>query len=101
MKTRKLRNLKVSAIGYGCMGLSHGYCSVPAHIESILLIRQAYDWGCTFFDTAEGYGAGDNEILVGEALKPIRDKIVLATKFKVDKTEQTSTREDLKKFSPM
>lgn len=93
MKTRKLRNLKVSAIGYGCMGLSHGYGSVPEHIESIRLIRQAYDWGCTFFDTAEGYGAGDNEILVGEALKPIRDKIVLATKFKVDKTEQTSTRE--------
>lgn len=95
MKTRKLRNLKVSAIGYGCMGLSHGYGSVPEHIESIRLIRQAYDWGCTFFDTAEGYGAGDNEILVGEALKPIRDKIVLATKFKVDKTEQTSTREGL------
>jgi aryl-alcohol dehydrogenase-like predicted oxidoreductase len=80
---------------YGCMGLSHGYGSVPEHIESIRLIRQAYDWGCTFFDTAEGYGEGDNEILVGEALKPIRDKIVLATKFKVDKTEQTSTRESL------
>jgi aryl-alcohol dehydrogenase-like predicted oxidoreductase len=95
MKIRKLRNLKVSAVGYACMGLSHGYGSVPEHIESIRLIRQAYDWGCTFFDTAEGYGAGDNEILVGEALKPIRDKIVLATKFKVDKTEQTSTREGL------
>jgi aryl-alcohol dehydrogenase-like predicted oxidoreductase len=48
-----------------------------------------------FFDTAEAYGDGDNEILVGEALKPVRDKIVLATKFKVDKTEQTCTREGL------
>jgi aryl-alcohol dehydrogenase-like predicted oxidoreductase len=95
IKTRKLRNLEVSAIGYGCMGLSHGYGSVPERIDSIRLIRQAYDWGCTFFDTAEGYGAGNNEILVGEALKPVRDKIVLATKFTVDKTEQTSTREGL------
>jgi aryl-alcohol dehydrogenase-like predicted oxidoreductase len=95
MKTRKLRNLEVSAIGYGCMGLSHGYGPVPERIDSIRLIRQAYDWGCTFFDTAEAYGAGDNEILVGEALKPIRDKIVLATKFRVAKTEQTSTREGL------
>ncbi len=95
MKTRKLRNLEVSAIGYGCMGLSHGYGPVPERIDSIRLIRQAYDWGCTFFDTAEGYGAGENEILVGEALKSIRDKIVLATKFRVVKTQQTSTREGL------
>jgi aryl-alcohol dehydrogenase-like predicted oxidoreductase len=95
MKTRKLRNLEVSSIGYGCMGLSHGYGPVPERIDSIRLIRQAYDWGCTFFDTAQGYGAGDNEILVGEALKPIRDKIVLATKFTVAKTEQTFTREGL------
>ena len=95
MKTRKLRNLEVSAIGYGCMGLSHGYGSVPDRADSIRLIRGGYDWGCTFFDTAEGYGDGDNEILVGEALKPVRDKIVLATKFKIDKTEQTSTCEGL------
>jgi aryl-alcohol dehydrogenase-like predicted oxidoreductase len=66
MKTRKLRNLEVSAIGYGWMGLSHGYGSVPERIDSIRLIRQAYDCGCTFFDTAEGYGDGDNEIIVGE-----------------------------------
>ncbi|MGB8937174.1 MAG: aldo/keto reductase [Candidatus Nitrosopolaris sp.] len=95
MKTRKLRNLEVSAVGYGCMGLSHGYGPVPERIESIQLIRQAYDWGCTFFDTAEVYGDGENETLVGEALKPIRDKIVLTTKFKIAKTEQTSTREGL------
>lgn len=97
MKTRKLRNLEVYAIGYGCMGLSHGYGNTPERAESIRLISQAYDMGCTFFDTAEAYGSGDNEILVGEALKSIRDKIVLATKFKVDKTIQTSTREGLLK----
>jgi aryl-alcohol dehydrogenase-like predicted oxidoreductase len=53
MKTRKLRNLEVSAIGYGCMGLSHGYGNTPERAESIRLIHQAYDMGCTFFDTAE------------------------------------------------
>ena len=68
---------------------------VPDRVESIRLIRQAYDMGCTLFDTAEVYGDGDNEILVGEALKPMRDNIVLATRFKVNKTEQTSTREGL------
>jgi aryl-alcohol dehydrogenase-like predicted oxidoreductase len=95
MKTRKLRNLEVSAVGYGCMGLSMGYGSVPERSESIRLIRQAYDWGCTFFDTAERYGNGDNELLVGKALQPIRDNVVLATKFLVAKTKQTSTREGL------
>ena len=82
MKTRKLRDLTVSAVGMGCMGFSHGYGACPPESESIRLIRSAYeDYGCTFFDTAEGYGYGENEILVGKALKPIRDKIVLATKF--------------------
>jgi aryl-alcohol dehydrogenase-like predicted oxidoreductase len=95
MKTRKLRDLEVSAVGYGCMGLSMGYGSIPERSESIRLIRQAYERGCTFFDTAERYGAGYNEILLGEALQPIRDNIVLATKFMIAKTEQTSTREGL------
>lgn len=83
MKTRKIgaAGLEVSAIGYGAMGLSHGYGAVPERSESIKLIRQAYDLGCTFFDTAEGYGMGDNEVLLGEALKPIRGKVVIATKF--------------------
>ena len=66
--------------------------ALPDREDSIRLIRQAHDWGCTFFDTAEAYGDGDNEILVGEALKLVRDKIVLATKFKIDYTEHTSTR---------
>jgi aryl-alcohol dehydrogenase-like predicted oxidoreductase len=95
MKTRKLRNLEVSAIGYGCMGLSLGYGAAPERSEAIRLIRQAYDLGCTFFDTAEFYGHGDNELLVGEALQPIRDHIVLANKFLVATTEQTLTREGL------
>lgn len=84
MKTRKLRELEVSSIGYGCMGLSHGYGAVPEHDEAIRLIRKAYELGCTFFDTAEVYGAGANEVLVGEAVKPFRQNIVLATKLHLD-----------------
>lgn len=80
MKTRKLRNLEVTAIGLGCMGFSHGYGPCPERNESIRLIRAAFDMGCNFFDTAEVYGAGDNEELVGEALKLVRDQYVLATK---------------------
>lgn len=79
--------LTVSAIGLGCMGFSHGYGPGPDKAESIQLIRTAYDMGCTFFDTAEGYAAGANEELVGEALKPIRDKVVLATKLYVSEDE--------------
>lgn len=82
MKKRKLRELEVSAIGMGCMGFSHGYGACPPESEAIRLIRSAYeDYGCTFFDTAEAYGAGENEILVGKALKPIRDKVIIGTKF--------------------
>ena len=80
MKTRKLRDLEVSAIGLGCMGFSHGYGALPEHDESIRLIRCAYELGCTHFDTAEVYGAGHNESLVGEALRPMRDQVVIATK---------------------
>jgi aryl-alcohol dehydrogenase-like predicted oxidoreductase len=90
LKSRKIGELKVSAIGYGCMGLSHGYGPVPDRNEAIRLIRQAYDLGCAFFDTAEGYASGDNEQLVGEALKPIRDKVVVATKFIISKSEAGS-----------
>lgn len=73
--------LEVSAIGMGCMGFSHGYGAIPPEEESIRLIRKAYELGCTFFDTAEGYGPYVNEDLVGKAVAPFRDKIVLATKF--------------------
>ena len=81
MRTRRLRNLEVSAVGLGCMGLSHGYGPGVDGDAAIALIREAHASGCTFFDTAEGYGAGDNERLVGRALAPIRDEVALATKF--------------------
>ena len=81
MRTQKLRNIKVSAVGMGCMGFSHGYGALPPESESIRLIRKAFDLGCTHYDTAEGYGPYLNEELVGKAVKPFREKIILATKF--------------------
>ena len=83
MQTRKLgqSNLEVSAIGFGCMGLSHGFGPPVEKQEGIALIRAAVDRGVTFFDTAEAYGPFANEELVGEALAPVRDKVVIATKF--------------------
>ena len=81
MKKRKLGTIEVSEIGMGCMGFSHGYGDVPPVEYSVEAIRRAYDFGCTFFDTAEGYGAGKNEELLGEAVKGFRNKVVLATKF--------------------
>lgn len=87
MNTRFLRDIEVSAIGYGCMGLSHGYGAVPERGESIRLIQSAFDMGCTFFDTAEAYGAGENERIVGEAVKPFRNRIVLATKLHLNKRD--------------
>jgi aryl-alcohol dehydrogenase-like predicted oxidoreductase len=81
MKTRTIGNLRVSAIGLGTMGFSHGYGPGPTDAKAIEFIRTAHDLGCTFYDTAEGYGAGHNEQLVGRALAPIRDRVVLATKF--------------------
>ncbi len=81
MKFRKLRNIEVSAIGYGAMGFSHGYGPAPQRQDAIGLIRYAYEQGSTFFDTAESYGAGDNERILGEALRPFRDNVVIATKF--------------------
>lgn len=80
MQTRKLRNLEVSAIGLGCMGMTHSYTPFPDRDEMIKLLRSAYDLGVTFFDTAEVYGPYTNEELVGEGLEPIRDKVIIATK---------------------
>jgi aryl-alcohol dehydrogenase-like predicted oxidoreductase len=82
MQQRKLGNsdLKVSAIGLGCMGLSFGYGPATGKNEAIALIRKAVDLGVTLFDTAEAYGALNEEI-VGEALAPFRDQVVIATKF--------------------
>jgi aryl-alcohol dehydrogenase-like predicted oxidoreductase len=74
-------NLEVSAIGLGCMGLSHGYGPATDRGDAIKLIRAAHERGVTFFDTAEAYGPFVNEEVVGEALEPIRDQVVIATKF--------------------
>lgn len=87
MQKRKLRELEVSAIGLGCMGMSHGYGPAADKNEMIKLIRHAFDLGVIFFDTAECYGPFANEELVGEALEPIRDKVVLATKFGIQVIE--------------
>nr|HEX4319152.1 aldo/keto reductase [Kofleriaceae bacterium] len=81
MRTRKLGSLEVSAIGYGAMSLEHVYGASVERDDAIQLLRGAVDHGVTFFDTAENYGPFRNEELVGEALEPIRDQIVLATKF--------------------
>jgi aryl-alcohol dehydrogenase-like predicted oxidoreductase len=83
MKKRKLgkTNLEVSAIGLGCMGMSFGYGPPADKMEMISLIRTAVERGVTFFDTAEVYGPFTNEELVGEALAPLRDQVVIATKF--------------------
>ena len=85
MKTRKLRDIEVSEVGMGCMAFSHGYGKIPPEEYSIEAIRNAYEHGCTFFDTAEVYspnlsGIGHNERIVGKALKAVRDKVVIATK---------------------
>jgi aryl-alcohol dehydrogenase-like predicted oxidoreductase len=83
MQKRKLgkSNLEVSALGLGCMGMSFSYGAPKDKNEMIALIRAAVDRGITFFDTAEVYGPYTNEELVGEALEPVRDRVVIATKF--------------------
>jgi aryl-alcohol dehydrogenase-like predicted oxidoreductase len=83
MKTRTLgmSGLEVSALGLGCMGMSWAYGPAGDRAEMISLLRAAVDRGITFFDTAEVYGPFKNEVLVGEALSPIRDQVVIATKF--------------------
>ena len=83
MQTRMLgkSGLEVSALGFGCMGISFGYGAAVGRDEGIGIIRAAVDRGVTFFDTAEAYGPYANEEVVGEALAPVRDQVVIATKF--------------------
>ena len=101
MKSRKLRDLEVSAIGYGCMGLSMGYGSVPIREEGIKLIRAAYDMGCTLFNTGEFYGNGANEELLGAAIKEIRSEVVITDKFWIaEKWEGKSTKDLMQKLRP-
>jgi aryl-alcohol dehydrogenase-like predicted oxidoreductase len=91
MNHRKLGGLDVSALGLGCMPLSSGYGQPPDRQSAIALIREAVDRGVTLFDTAEVYGPFANEELVGEALRPVRDRVVIATKFgfKIENGKQT------------
>src|SRR5690349_2535838 len=83
MKMRQLGSsgLGVAEIGFGCMGLNFSYGHALADSESVALIRSAVDLGVTFFDTAEVYGPFSNEKIVGEALRDVRDQVVIATKF--------------------
>ena len=83
MQKRRLgrRGPEVSAIGFGCMGLNFGYANAVSEEEGIKLIRAAFERGVTFFDTAEVYGPFTNEEMVGKALAPVRDQVVIATKF--------------------
>ena len=85
MKKRTLgENLEVSALGLGCMSMSFGYGLPPDKQEMISLLRSAVERGVTFFDTAQVYGPFTNEELVGEALAPLREQVVIATKFGFD-----------------
>ncbi len=84
MQTRKLGNLEVSALGLGCMGMSFSYATKLTTAEGVKLIRAAVERGVTFFDTAEVYGPFTNEEVVGEALRPLREQVVIATKFGFD-----------------
>lgn len=95
MKSRKLRNLEVSAIGYGCMGLSGGYGSAPSPKEAIQTIQATYDLGCTLFNTAEYYAMKTvNEEIVGEALQSIRNDVSIVSKFFIrDKWENKSSKD--------
>ncbi len=94
MQKRRLGNsgLEVSALGLGCMGMSHGYGPVGDRQEMIALIREAVEHGVTFFDTAEAYGPFVNEKLLGEALASCRDQVVIATKFGFDIDLETGER---------
>ena len=91
METRTLGTLEVSAIGLGCMGMSQSYLPIPDRKEMIALARTAVERGVTFFDTAQVYGPFTNEELVGEALEPVRDQVVIATKFGFDLETGTPT----------
>ena len=93
MKPRKLgTELEVFPVGLGCMGMSFGYGGQP-EAEAIATLRRAVEIGVTFFDTAEVYGPFENEILLGKALKPVRDKVTIATKFGFKISEEGSGME--------
>src|ERR1700722_14494632 len=103
MKHRQLgkSGLDVSAIGFGCMGLNFAYGEAMDKAAAVALIRAAFENGVTFFDTAEAYGPFTNEEIVGEALAPIRDQVVIATKFGFKEGGFTAGTGALSKISPV
>ncbi len=92
MQKRKLGDLEVSALGYGCMGLSSGYGEPTPRPEAVQMIRAAFERGVTLFDTAEAYGPFVNEEVLGEAVAPFRDQVVIASKFGFDIDPQSGAR---------
>ena len=95
MEKRTLgQGLEVSAIGLGCMGMSQSFPPIPNRNDSIELIRAAVQRGVTFFDTAQVYGPFHNEEIVGEALEPLRDQVLIATKFGFELSTGASTGTD-------
>jgi aryl-alcohol dehydrogenase-like predicted oxidoreductase len=92
MDKRTLGTLEISAFGYGCMGLTSAYGEPMPAPDAIRLVRAAFERGVTFFDTAEAYGPFSNESLLGEALQPFRDQVVIATKFGFDIDLKTGVR---------
>lgn len=101
MRQRRLgpNGLEVSALGLGCMGLSHGFGPATERGAAATLIRRAVDLGVSFFDTAEVYGPFANETLLGEALAPVRDRVVIATKFGLDINAATGERRGWRRIS--
>jgi len=92
MKTRRLGSLEVSEIGYGTMSFASVYGAAPEEAEAIRVIRGAHDLGVTHFDTAEAYGPWTNEVLLGKALAPVRDRVTIATKFGWNIDQATGAR---------
>lgn len=92
MQKRKLGDLEVSALGYGCMGLSSGYGEPTPRPQAVQMVRAAFERGVTLFDTAEAYGPFVNEEVLGEAVAPFRDQVVIASKFGFDIDPQSGAR---------
>lgn len=92
MQKRKLGDLEVSALGYGCMGLSSGYGEPTPRPQAVKMVRAAFERGVTLFDTAEAYGPFVNEEVLGEAVAPFRDQVVIASKFGFDIDPQSGAR---------
>ena len=95
MHKRKLGSLEVSELGFGILSFASTYGQAPEKAESIRVIRGAHDLGVTLFDTAEVYGPWTNEALLGEALAPVRNEVVIATKFGFDVDPTTGERRGL------